>query len=305
MSVAKRLSRIVVLVLTLGGVSLGVLYYLSTRDPNGYVPRLLSAAEREAAAKRLELEKLPRLLNLANQAQANAASAHRAQARGEDAPAASTRPIPPVSVTFTQDEINATLWKQVERYKSTYERYLSEPYVLLEEGTIVLMGKVPEFGRVASAYFEPRLDENGMLRCDLTSLRLGSLPLPEGLLNKKREKVEQALRSRLPAWQHKADIGPTGVINADGRAAALGQLVLRLINRQPSPAVVFLPKDFERPTKGSIPVKLTHVGVEKGALTITVQPMDAEERTALLQQIRQPVQQQPAHAGPSAELPRD
>jgi uncharacterized protein YpmS len=302
MSVAKRLSRILVLVLVLGGITLGSLYYLSTRHPSGYLPRLLTAADREAAAKRLELEKLPQLLNLANQAQANAASAHRAQARGEDAPAASTRPIAPVTVTFTQDEINASLWKQVERYKSTYERYLSDPYVVLDEGAIVLMGKVPEFGRVASAYFEPRLDENGMLRCDLTSLKLGSLPLPEGLLTKQRQKVETALRSRLPEWQTKADIGPTGVINADGRAAALGQLVIRLINRQPSPAVVFLPKDFERPNKGSVPVKLTHVGVEKGSLTITVQPMDAEERTALLQQIRQPPAQQP---GPSAELPQD
>jgi uncharacterized protein YpmS len=298
MSVAKRLSRILLAVLIFGGIGLGLLYYLSTRHPNAYLPRLLSAAEREAAAKSLELEKLPRLLNLANQAQANAASAHRAEARGEDAPAASTRPIAPVTVTFTQDEINASLWKQVERYKSTYERYLSDPFVALDEGKIVLMGTVPEFGRVASAYFEPKLDENGMLRCDLTSLKLGSLPLPETMLTKQRQKVENALRSRLPEWQNKADIGPTGVINADGRAAALGQLVIRLINRQPSPAVVFLPKDFERPNKGSIPVKLTQVAVEKGSLTVTVEPMDAQERTALLQQIRQPVQQA------SAELPK-
>ena len=298
MSVAKRLSRILLAVLILGGIGLGTLYYLSTRQPNAYVPRLLSATEREAAAKSLELEKLPRLLNLANQAQANAASAHRAEARGEDAPAASTRPIAPVTVTFTQDEINASLWKQVERYKSTYERYLSDPFVALDEGKIVLMGTVPEFGRVASAYFEPKLDENGLLRCDLTGLKLGSLPLPETMLTKQRQKIEAALRSRLPAWQEKADIGPTGVINADGRAAALGQLVIRLINRQPSPAVVFLPKDFERPNKGSIPVKLTQVAVEKGSLTVTVEPMDARERTALLQQIRRPVQQA------SAELPK-
>src|SRR4051812_2307817 len=292
MSVAKRLSRILLLVLLLGGVGLAVMYYLSARHPNGYFPGLLSVADREAAAKRLELEKLPQLLNLANQAQANAASAHRAQARGEAAPAASTRPIAPVTVSFTQDEINSSLWKQVERYKSSYERYLNDPYVSLEDGTIVLMGNVPEYGRVASASFEPRLDDKGMLRCDLTSLKLGSLPLPESVLNKQRVKIENALRSRLPEWQSKADIGPSGVINPDGRAAALSQLVLRILSHQPSPAVVFLPKDVQKMSeKGSVPVKLTNVGVEKGTLTVTVEPMTVEERTALLEKIRQPQQQ--------------
>ena len=298
MSVAKRLSRILLLVLLLGGVTLAVLYYLSARHPSGYFPGLLSAADREAAAKRVELDKLPQLLNLANQAQANAASAHRAQARGEAAPAASTRPIAPVTVTFTQDEINATLWKQIERYKSSYERYLNEPYVSLEDGTIVLMANVPEYGRVASASFEPRIDDKGMLRCDLASLKLGSLPLPESVLSKHRAKVEDALRSRLPGWQSNAEIGPTGVINPDGRSAALGQLVLRILNHQPSPAVVFLPKDIQRISsdkdKGSVPVKLTNVSVEKGALTVTVEPMTLDERTALLAQIRDPQQGGPA-----------
>jgi hypothetical protein len=37
-----------------------------------------------------------------------------------------------------------------------------------------------------------------------------------------------------------------------------------------------------------VPVRLTNVTVEKGALSITVQPMTAEERAALLDQIREP-----------------
>ena len=306
MSVAKRLSRILLLVLLLGGMTLAVLYYLSARHPSGYFPGLLSAADREAAAKRVELDKLPQLLNLANQAQANAASAHRAHARGEAAPAASTRPIAPVTVTFTQDEINASLWKQVERYKSSYERYLKEPYVSLEDGAIVLMGNVPEYGRVASASFEPRLDDKGMLRCDLTSLKLGSLPLPGGLLNKQRAKIESALMTRIPAWQSRARIDATGAANEDARAAALGKLVLQLLNSKPSPAVIFLPRDFHG--SKTVPVRLTSVTVEKGTLTITVQPMNEQERAALIEDIRQP--QQPSSALPQqtsapAELPRN
>ena len=307
MSVAKRVSRILIVVLLGGAIAALVLYGLSTRDPSGYLPRTLSAADREAAAKRVELEKLPQLLNLANQAQANATSAHRARARGEDVPSASTRPIAPVTVTFTQDEINASIGKQLERYKSTYERYVTDPYVALEDGSIVLMGNVPEFGRVASAFFEPRLDDKGLLRCDLTSLKIGSLPLPEGLLAKHRQKVENAVRTRLPAWQRDADIGPTGLINSDGRSAALGQLVLRILHHEPSPAVVFLPKDIQnRSDKGSVPVKLTNVGVEKGALTITIEPMTAEERAALLEKIRKPqTLATPPQSSASAELPQN
>ncbi|HEY7116604.1 MAG TPA: hypothetical protein VH475_08460 [Tepidisphaeraceae bacterium] len=298
MRFAKRLGRILLLVLILGAIGVGVLYHLSTRRPDGYRPTLLSAAERDAAVKRLELEKLPQLLNLANQAQANASSAYKAQAQGRAAPAASTQPIAPVTVTFTQDEINASLWKQIE--KSSYERYVTDPYVSLEEGTIVLMGNLPEFGRVASAYFRPTIDEQGLLHCDLTSLRIGSLPVPEGMVAAKRQKVENALRSMIPQWQSKAEMGPSGVVNDNARRAALGQLVLRLLNHKPGPAVLFLPKELERPNKGSVPVRLTNVTVEQGALTITVQPMDAGERSALLAKIREPQSPQ----SPSGELSR-
>jgi hypothetical protein len=249
---------------------------------------MLSTEQRAEAARRVDTQKIPQLLNLANQAQANASSEHRAQARGATVPPSATQPVPPLTISFSQDEINASLWKWSEQYKADYERYVSNPFVSLQEGAIVLMATAPEFGRVASAHFEPRLDDAGMLRCDLASLKVGSLPLPEGLLSKQREKVEGALRSKLPAWQNKANIDPTGLANLDAKAAALGKMVLRMLNHEPSPAVVFLPRD-EKLSK-TVPVRLTNGAVEKGLLTITVQPMDAAERAALLDQIRQPHQ---------------
>jgi uncharacterized protein YpmS len=290
----KRLFRILVAVLILGAIGLGVLYHMSKRLPGGYTPRLLSQTQRDEAEKRVLLQKLPQLTNLASQLHAQGSSTARAQSRGDAPPAAATEKLDPVTVSFTQDEINASLWKGIEQYKSNYERYVVDPYVVLEDNAIVLMGTVPEFDRVASAYFEPRLDDQGMLRCDLTSLKVGALPLPEGLFAKHRAKVENALRARLPEWQRKATIEPSGLTNADARAAALGKIVLQILNRQPSPAVLFIPKDYDKPTKGSVPVRLTKVAVQKEALTITVEPMTLDQRTALLEKIREP--QEPARS---------
>lgn len=306
MSVAKRLTRILVLVLVFGGVCLGVMYYLSTRQPDGYVPQMLTAEERAAAANRVDTIKIPQLLNLASEAQRNASAVLKMKA-GQPMPADATEPVAPLTISFTQDEINATVWKWSERYKSAYERYVTDPFISLEDGTIVLMGTMPEFGRVVGAHFEPKLDEQGMLHCGLTSLKLGSLPLPGGLLDKQRAKVESALRSRLPAWQRAAEMDPSGATNADARAAALGKLVIQLLNDQPSPAVVFLPKDMS--WSKTVPVRLTSVRVEQGALTVTVQPMDADERAALMEAIREPQRASTAlpvkAPGASAALPRD
>jgi hypothetical protein len=282
----KRLVRILFLVLILGGIGLAVLHHLSTLRPDRYTPNALTEQQRAQAAWSLEHQKLPTLMNLVEKSQKNDSAAQRAKARGLPVPPDATQPVAPITLSFTQDEINSFLWKWSQQYKSTYEHYLTNPYVSVEDGSIVLMGTVPEFDRVVSAFFEPRLDDKGMLHSDLASVKLGSLPLPEAIFSSKREKVENALKTRLPNWQNRAKIDPTGLANSDAQAAWLGKLVLQLLNHQPSPAVVFV--HTEKST--TVPVRLTNVTVEKGALTITVQPMTAQERADLLEQIRTPQQ---------------
>jgi hypothetical protein len=303
--IAKRVSRVLLAVVVLGTILVAILHHLSVRMPSGYAPRLLTDQQLAEAANRVDTVKIPQLLNLASEAQRSASATLKARA-GQSVDPAATQPVQPLTVSFTQDEINATVWKWSEPYRATYERYVTEPFIALEDGAIVLMGNLPDYGRVASAYFEPRLDDQGMLRCDLTSLKLGSLPLPGGLLNKQRAKIESALTARLPAWQSRAKMDATGATNEYAQSAAMGKLVLQLLNSKPSPAVIFLPRDFHG--SKTVPVRLTGVTVEKGNLTITVQPMNEQERAALIEQIRQP--QQPSSALPqqtsaSAELPRN
>ncbi|MDB5323738.1 MAG: hypothetical protein JWN40_5369 [Phycisphaerales bacterium] len=297
----KRLLRILVLVVLLGAIGVGVMYHLSTRTPGRYLPHFLSAKERDAAAWRLEHEKLPNLLNLAERSQKQDSAAQRARERGTVVPPDATQPVAPVTLSFTQDEINSFLWKWSQPYEGNYKQYVTHPFIALEEGSIVLMATVPEFDRVVSAFFEPKLDEKGMLHSDLASLKLGAMPLPQALFSSKREKVENALRSRLPNWQNRAKIDSTGLANSDAQSAWLGKLVLQLLNRQPSPAVIFVHTE----KSNAVPVRLTNVTVEKGTLSITVQPMDAAERAALLEQIREPQSAAAGTGTASVELPRN
>jgi hypothetical protein len=303
MRFVKRLFRILVLVLILGGIGVGVLHHLSTRTPDRYLPNALTEQQRAEASWRMEHQKLPSLMNLVEKSQKNDSAAQRAKSKGLPVPPDATQPVAPITLSFTQDEINSFLWKWSQQYKSTYEHYLTNPYVSVEDGSIVLMATVPEFDRVVSAFFEPKLDEQGMLHSDLASVKLGSLPLPQSLFSSKREKVESALKTRLPNWQNHAKIDSTGLANSDAQAAWLGQLVLQLLNHEPSPAVVFVHTE----KSSTVPVRLTNVTVEKGALTITVQPMSAEERAKLLEQIRTPQQSQLPAVGDSASaaLPRN
>jgi hypothetical protein len=282
MRVFRRLLRIFIIVLLLALASGGVMYHLSTRTPAAYARRLLSGEERDAAAQRLETEKIPQILNMAAKAQANASSAYRAQTRGQSIPPDATQPAAPVTVTFTEDEINASLGKWSQREGTGFERYLADPYVAIEQGAIILMGKIPDFDRVVSARFQPTIDESGMLHADLSSLRVGSLPLPESVFSKYRGRIEAVVRSRLSELQSRASIDATGLANSQARDAARGQFELALLNHQPAPAVLFLPKGSK-----TVPVRVTDIVTEKGALTITIRPMDAPERTALLEKIRQ------------------
>jgi hypothetical protein len=293
----KPLLRILIVVLVLGLIGLGVMYYMSNRTPSRYNPTALSDQQIAEASTRVDTQKMPRLWNLAAKAHSNAAAIHYSQARGQPIPPAATKPVDPVTVTFTQDEINSSFIKWSQQHKQAIEQYVTQPYVVIEEGQIILMGTVPELGRVVSMYLEPRITKDGQLRCDASSVYLGSLPLPDALFSKYRTKIEAALRTRIPEWQKRAKLDSGGAANPDARAVMLSRLVLQMLKREPGPALLFLPKNPED-WSNTFPVRLTEVTVQKGEVTITVEPTTPQERAALAEQLRQPAQRAAANPSP-------
>lgn len=263
----------VVLLCTIGA---GVMYYMATRQPEGYTPDYLTDAQIAEAARIVDTQKFPTLLNLASDAHNSASQAARH--------GTTQAVIPPVTVTFTQDELNASLRKWAAPYRSSYEPYVKQPLIRLEEGRIVLMGTVPEYHKVLSVHLVPTIDEQG-LHCELDSVRIGALPLPQGLFDNQRARVEHALKVRIPAWQATAKMDETGLANTDARAAALGKLVLAILNHEPSPPVLFLPKIDQK--NKLVVVRISGIEVVQGALAIRVQGLTSEERVALLEKIKQ------------------
>ena len=290
MRILKPLLRILIAVLILGAVGLGVLYYMSRRTPSNYQPTALSQEQIDEASTRVDTQKMPRLLNLASLSHAASAATHRAKAIGQPVPPGATQPGP-VTVSFTQDEINSSLIKWSREYAGTIDRYVTGPYVAIEKDRIVLMGNVPELGRVVSMHLKPEIDDQGRFHCDATSVSLGSLPLPDSMFAKYRTQLENSLKGKLPLWQRGAKMDPGGAVNSDARAVLQSRLALNMLNGQPAAPFLYLPHVREKTGKDtSVAVRLTDVTIEKGVVTITVQPTSPEERAAIEQQLRQPLQ---------------
>src|SRR5205085_8300733 len=83
-----------------------------------------------------------------------------------------------------------------------------------------------------------------------------------------------------------AKISPDGAANGPAVAAGMNLLLLHALNNEPADPILFLPHDLTHSGNG-LPVKLTAVKIENKTITMTVQPLTAEERQELLQKLKQ------------------
>jgi hypothetical protein len=154
---------------------------------------------------------------------------------------------------------------------------------VLQDGRLILAGRLRDVDAVTSVHFEPNIDENGKLRLRLARVLAGKLPLPQAAFQKYQEQAAAGVQRRLPWWRRAAAIDATGVPNSSAISAAMGQLLIDVLNDQPTEPVLFVPLIDGGKT---IPARLSHVKIADQSLTLTVQPMAAHERTELLRRIR-------------------
>jgi hypothetical protein len=121
------------------------------------------------------------------------------------------------------------------------------------------------------------------LDLELDQVLAGRLPLPQTFLDRYRTSARTRLEAALPGLQHKAEFKPDGSANAEAMSAAMAKLFLHVLRGEAAEPVLFLPVRNER----SIPVRLTDVAVDDKTLTLTVKPLNAAERVALLERIRE------------------
>lgn len=286
----KRLFRIVAVVLVLAALGAAAGWYLLRGRPSWYEADPADPAARQAAAVRAENE-LKRTIDWAASQQAEERAAiHAARGATSLAPSTSRSGGPAtrrsLNMSFTEQELNAAFqkWGTAYGWESAYGQYVSDARIVLHDGRLIFAGDVKDFGALVSLHFQPKVNDDGALQFELVRVLGGRLPLPESAFDKYRAKLGKKVSASLPGLQRGAEIKPDGSANDKAVAATLAKLLLRVLDRGPGEAVLFLPAN-----QGTqVPVKLADVSIEGKSIGLTVQLMTPQERGALLRRIREP-----------------
>jgi len=248
--------------------------------PDWYRAKHLTAAQSEAAANSADQKMIA--------ARSQIAEAYAAQTRAARANnAAQTQPGSAFTLDLTEDEINAWIpkWEGELGWKSKAAAYVKDPAIIFRKQEIILAGEVKKWNSIVSLHFVPTLAD-GKLQIKLTQVTAGTLPLPRASWDGYLQKLTSALSAKLPELQRKANIDQHGRANSAAVEAAMSELLLNTLNDQPAEAALFLPDQLGR--SGSLPVKITDVTADDGTLSLSVEPMDAPQRTALLDELKEP-----------------
>jgi hypothetical protein len=297
----KRLTIFVVgLVLVLALAAAGAYVFGVRRTPDWLTRPIATAAERTAAAGRVD-RKILEALSLVGEMNA-AESAESRPADPTDKRAVATQPSRPLRVDFTEEELNASFqkWDQLYGWTDRYKDYVQNPTVVIHDGRLVLAGNSKELGTIVSLHFEPKLTQNGQLDLRLAQVLAGRLPIPQTFFEKYRTSATAKLQAALPNLQRKAQIKPDGSANSEAMTAAMGKLFLHVLANESAEPVIFLPVGQSR----SVPVRLTDVAIDNQTLSLTVKPLNAAERASLLQRIREGSDKETAMSAAAASPPR-
>ena len=280
MKLFKRLILVLAVLLGAALVALAVGFFLFRAEPTWYRPVALPAAAREAAAQRAT----NKLAMIQNQA-ARARAAERMARSTTDVSVASVPSDSAITVTFTDVELNAFFdkWIAWNNWKAAYDPYIADPVLVLDEDRLIVAARVKELDTIASLHLRPSVDERGQLRLDVQRVLGGKLPLPESVLGDYRARLSRSIAQRLPRWRAMSALDRTGAPNNPLILATMSQLLVNVLDERPADPVLFLPLVGQR----AVPVKLTQVKVEDHAMTLTVEPLDAQDRAALLERVRQ------------------
>ena len=272
MKLLKRLLLVLAILLVGAVVAASVGYYMLKRRPSFYHSYKWTGDQRSVVNQRA-VDKLTLTRNFAADA---AAQERRAKVKGTTLPTDAK----PMMVKFSEEELNAFL---LHNFKDRLDDYVEDPGIFLGDGTIILAGQIKETGYVVSFHFAPKIDEQGKLHLKLVGSYGGALPVPQSMLNSQFEKVRQALKGHIPGWQESATIDARGA-NGTAVAVAMGKLILNALDDKPADPILFMPDDSGR----ALPLRLVDISVGK-ELTLTVQPLNPEQRAELIKTIRSPL----------------
>jgi len=243
-----------VIALVAVGVAAVSLYLLSSRVPRRYRPAPLNARQRTQNAKVFAGKML-----------------------GPQFGGKIQQPYP-FSLSFTADELNGYLASMDEiaalppggkpgRVYRVMERGgLADPAIALSEGTITLMVRLVNYGKILSLDLSLRYTPERMLRVSLTKVRLGGLAIPRAAFRGRLETLRRALAPRA---------GGSGV--ADGAGVAKGKISIEDVSAALAKVVAAIdaePISTELPKKinGRI-FRVEDIEIRQKAVTLHFKPV--------------------------------
>jgi hypothetical protein len=99
--------------------------------------------------------------------------------------------------------------------------------------------------------------------------------------------LERVLASHLPADQRAAALDAEGLANGAAATAAMDEMLLAVLRRQPIEPVIFVPVSAS-PTSPLLPVRISAVAARDHTLSMTAQAIPMADRAKLLEQIKRP-----------------
>jgi hypothetical protein len=290
----KRWIRIIVLALAVGLVVVlavvlaGTWMYHGT--PSWYHARSLTPEQSRAAANRAD-QKFADLISWVASVQAQ--NVRRQLGTSEPADRADP-PSPSKTITFSEDELNAfyQAWDNPDKshMQAAVAPFFSQGRLVLMDDSIILAGKSPDFGTVASAQFDPMIDSDGKLWLRFAGIQAGRLPLPRSVVADKLDRLNTYLKGRLAFYQQTANVDPTLTANGSAVVAGMTRLLLDALNDGPSEPILFVPFDLSNLHR-AMPVKLSGVKISRGQIALTVQPLSESDQPTVENLIEKPYQQ--------------
>jgi hypothetical protein len=258
--------------------------YLYRCTPGWYHPQTLSEEELKANANSAD-QKMADTISWAASVQAQAVRRHHGGAAATEAPIGSK------TVTLSENELNAFFgsWQNPDKsqLQARLAKYFSDGRLVLVDHEIILAGQSKSLGTLVSIHLQPSIDEGGKLRLQWEGVSAGMLPVPQAVIGGQLQKMRDSLQEELTFWQRSADVDQTMTANATAVESGMSRLLLDAMNDKESSPLFFVPFDLQD-LHHALAVRVSAIEVSDGSLTLTLEPLTADDRSDVLGWIRKP-----------------
>lgn len=263
MGLARTIKRTAVGIVAVALVGLAGLYLAASHVPSDYHPQELSQAQREMSAKQFVNKAVAEFYN-------------RIQLNE------------PSTMSFSEKELNEYLasmdeiaaldvnGKKGAIYKVLDEAGLSGPAMSVGNGTLRLMVRLKEQGKVLSIDIKPQFVADGRLKISLVKARLGDLAIPDSMLRKHLEGLRLSMQAKEAAARSQDGVEAASKehsprMSADEMASVLGRIVTAI---DQEPISTNLPRKVNGRT-----VRIDGLDMGNNTVTLHIRPLVDQARS--------------------------